>query len=150
MIREIHEIIVWGEKYKIGDIKRSDFLLLYANYELAMQHILGEFNDTIPTLNERQTRELLNFLTESVKEKEPKKKPKKEENEKTREELERQFVVIESQLMQHLHQQLSEIRSRTLKYLMKVYSSNTSDKNDKLDKKSIKKYLGSCYENKSN
>lgn len=123
MIREMHEIIICGEKYKIGDIKRSDFLLLYTNYEIAIQNIFLEFNDTIPQINERQSNELLNFLTQVMKERELHNKPKKEVKEKTLKELVNQFVIMEGQLMHHLHQSLSELRSRRLNYLMKVYGS---------------------------
>ncbi|MDR0607073.1 MAG: hypothetical protein LBG52_01685 [Candidatus Peribacteria bacterium] len=146
MIREVHTLIVFGKEYKVGDLKRSDFLLLCTRYDQALLNILSEFNETIPTLNARQERELLDFLLEIIHKQKKPTKPQEGENQDTI----KQLLIIEGQIMQHLHQPLGEIRDWTLNYVMQMYDVlpeilDYTKSNEKLDKKALKENLGQFY-----
>jgi cobalamin biosynthesis Mg chelatase CobN len=138
MLREKHTVQAFWKQFFVGDIKWSDFLLLYTDYPQALENILTEYNTEKPQLNNRQTKELLDTILEFWYSKQL-----KAEKGQSKWDAIENLLNIEMQIMQHLHQPLSEIRNRPLKYVMKILGHKKQD--DSPDRQSLKKNLGQFY-----
>lgn len=136
LIRQKHVFLYHGEQFFCGDLTVEDYLLISIDPTAWLEKVLLEFNEILPKLNERQSKEfmrilfwwdpeqkdLMDKLTETQKKiQEHKKKQKKENVEKDLEEMLQDFHIIEGQMMATLHQPLSEMRKWPYLYFMKQY-----------------------------
>jgi len=140
-IREINTFKYFNKEFKAGDLTRWDFLFIFQNEQEGFKKILLEYNKRLPELNQRQLKEFLRILYwEKEEEKWEKIKPE-------------DLLIIEWQIMHHLHQSREEMRKRTLEYFMEMYkqlpyiiwTKDPKEKWDNPDKKTFKKEFWEFY-----
>ena len=162
MIRKVRKFVAFGKEFLCGDMTVEWYIHLIQEPVEWAKKILLEFNKKEPELDGKRLLKLYDKIirptTQPPQHKEDAKKNKSNDEKQGKDDILKEFHILEGSVMVSLHQPLSEIRSWTLEYFMKIVDDldvilgqkKLKDKRNanKPDRGKLKSVCGDFYNNK--